>query len=68
MRKPRNFKAHTPTEIRTLNLLLRRQTPYPLGHGGSIPAWSEAQYQYEGFFVPAHRSVCPALLPGEVID
>jgi len=39
-----------------------------LGHGGSIPAWSEAQYQYEGFFVPAHRSVCPALLPGEVID
>ena len=27
-------KKSTPAEIRTLNLLLRRQTPYPLGHGG----------------------------------
>ena len=39
-----NLRVSTPTEIRTLNLLLRRQTPYPLGHGGGTLVTSKKQY------------------------
>ena len=32
-------KHHTPARDRTENLLLRRQAPYPLGHGGFVCTW-----------------------------
>ena len=47
----------TPARIRTVNLLLRRQTPCPLGHGGGILSLSKNRSLNAHAAPSAHKSV-----------